>query len=107
MDGEIGHMREKTVMPDPDEIELTPRKFAEPGDLIFGGDVVPPMVQFGKETFVHVTGSTHKETGMRDVQTQKVHETLITRLYDKVEKKREEICNPLVKYVVEQVYNLK
>lgn len=90
-DGEIGHMRERTVLPDPDEIELTPRKFADPGDLIFGGALVPPMVEFGKETFVHVTGSTHKETGMRDVQTQKVHEKLVTRLYEKIEKSRKEI----------------
>lgn len=52
-------MREKIVMPDPDEIKLTRRKFAKKGELIFGGKMIPPMIEYGKGTFAHVTGSTH------------------------------------------------
>lgn len=90
-DGEIGHLREKIVMPDPNDMKLAPRKFAKKGELIFGGKLIPPMVEYGKGTFVHVTGSTHKESGMRDVQTQSVHEKLVTRIYAKIEKNREKI----------------
>ena len=92
MDGEIGHLREKIVMPDPDSVEVVPRRFAKPGDLIFGGALIPPIVEFGKGSFVHVTGSTHKESGMRDVQTQKVHEDLVTRLYRKIDGNRNRIA---------------
>ncbi len=84
-DGEIGHLREKIVMPHPDEIKLTPRRLAKKEELVFGGQLIPPMVEYGQGTFVHVTGSTHKENGMRDVETQVVHEKLITRLYSKID----------------------
>lgn len=91
MDGEIGHMREKIVMPDPDKIKLTPRRFAKPGELMFGGEIIPPMTEFGRGAFVHVTGSTHKETGMRDVETQAVHDKLIRRIYEKIDKNRDKL----------------
>ncbi len=90
-DGEIGHMREKILMPDLADIKLTRRKLAKKGELVFGGKLIPPMVKYGKGTFVHVTGSTHKESGMRDVQTQSVHEKLISRIYAKIDKNREKI----------------
>ena len=90
-DGEIGHLREKIVMPHHHKIQLTPRRMAVKGELIFGGQLIPPMVEYGQGTFVHVTGSTHKETGMRDVETQAVHERLITRLYSKIETNRAKI----------------
>lgn len=90
-DGEIGHLREKIIMPNPNEITLAPRKIAKPHELIFGGKLIPPMVEYGKGSFVHVTGSTHKENGMRDVETQSVHEKLITRLSAKIDTNREKI----------------
>jgi 2-oxoglutarate ferredoxin oxidoreductase subunit alpha len=40
---------------------------------------------------VHVTGSTHKANGMRDVTTQSVHETLVRRIYEKIDANRERI----------------
>ncbi|MCP4654963.1 MAG: 2-oxoacid:acceptor oxidoreductase subunit alpha, partial [bacterium] len=58
MDGEIGHLRERVVLPHPDEIERFPRRKAEPGQEVFGGEMVPPMLEFGDGGFVHVTGST-------------------------------------------------
>lgn len=90
-DGEIGHLREKIVMPDPKNIMLTARKFAKKGEFIFGGELVPPMIEYGKGTYSHVTGSTHKESGMRDVETQSVHEKLVTRFCAKIDKKRDKI----------------
>ncbi len=101
MDGEIGHIREKILMPDPDQTVRTPRRIGKPGDVIFGGETVPPMAEFGIGSYVHVTGSTHKETGMRDVQTQSVHEQLITRLYRKVDTHREKITKVEEDYVSE------
>jgi 2-oxoglutarate ferredoxin oxidoreductase subunit alpha len=90
-DGEVGHMRERLRMPDPEAVKLEARRIGKGGELYFGGEDIPPMVEFGRGTFVHVTGSTHKENGMRDVQTQSVHERLITRLCGKIESRRREI----------------
>lgn len=90
-DGEIGHLRERIVLPDPDNIRLTARKIAKEGEHVFGGPLIPPMVEYGMGTFVHVTGSTHKENGMRDVETSSVHEKLSTRLYKKIDSNRDKI----------------
>jgi len=92
MDGEIGHLRENITFPPFDEVFSEERKFGGPGALHFGGETIPPMTAFGRGDFVHVTGSTHKATGMRDVSTRAVHEELVTRLYGKISNAREEIC---------------
>jgi 2-oxoglutarate ferredoxin oxidoreductase subunit alpha len=91
MDGEIGHCRERVVFPRPSEVEPIVRRRGQEGDLVFGGEAVPPMIEFGQGCFVHVTGSTHKETGMRDVQTFEVHDRLVRRLVAKIEDARDEI----------------
>ena len=98
-DGEIGHLREKIVMPDPNDINIKSRRLAENGELIFGGELIPPMIEFGKGTFSHVTGSTHKENGMRDVQTQSVHERLIKRINSKIDSNREKISRVESDYI--------
>jgi 2-oxoglutarate ferredoxin oxidoreductase subunit alpha len=100
-DGELAHMREKIVMPDPDKIDLTARQIAKPGELVFGGKLIPPMVEFGEGSFVHVTGSTHKDNGMRDVESKDVHDKLITRLYAKIDKNRESIIRVEKDYVTD------
>ncbi|MBT3218012.1 MAG: 2-oxoacid:acceptor oxidoreductase subunit alpha [Proteobacteria bacterium] len=92
MDGEIGHLRERVVFPDPKEMKLFARRKAGPDDLVFGGpDMVPPMMEFGEGGFVHVTGSTHKPDGMRDVQTKEVHDVLVRRIYGKIDSARDKI----------------
>jgi 2-oxoglutarate ferredoxin oxidoreductase subunit alpha len=96
MDGEIGHLRERVVVPGPETVERRPRKTGAPGDLVFGGEMVPPMVEFGQGGFVHVTGSTHREDGLRDVQTQAVHDRLVRRLVGKIETARERIARAVV-----------
>ena len=92
MDGEIGHLRERVILPDPRTVEQTQRRKAREGEDVFGGAIVPPMTEFGDGGFVHVTGSTHKEDGLRDVQTQSVHDRLVRRLVAKIEQAREEIA---------------
>jgi 2-oxoglutarate ferredoxin oxidoreductase subunit alpha len=62
------------------------------GEDAFGGDdLVPGMHHYGMGQYVHVTGSTHKANGMRDVTTPEVHDVLVRRLYDKIDKNRDDI----------------
>lgn len=91
MDGEIGHLREKIVIPKLKSIKIMKRKIGKGDELLFGGELVPPMIEFGFGKAIHVTGSTHKENGMRDISTKEVHEKLIKRIYKKIESSREKI----------------
>lgn len=91
MDGQIGHLRERIDMPYAKDLEIVERRLGNPGDLVFGGEAVPPMIQFGSDQFIHVTGSTHKENGMRDVSSQDVHDRLVRRLVDKIESDRDKL----------------
>jgi 2-oxoglutarate ferredoxin oxidoreductase subunit alpha len=92
MDGEIGHLRERVVLPHPSTVKRAVRRKAKPDEPVFGGETVPPMREFGDGGFVHVTGSTHKEDGLRDVQTQSVHDRLVRRLVAKIEQARRDIA---------------
>jgi 2-oxoglutarate ferredoxin oxidoreductase subunit alpha len=87
-DGEIGHLREKLVYPRLDDIRLFPRGGFDPADE---PDLIRPMQEFGNGQAIHITGSTHKDSGMRDVVSQDVHEGLITRLCAKVDRNRKNI----------------
>lgn len=91
MDGEIGHIREKIVFPDPDEIDIFPRNLSDTKKDVFGGMRIPPMIEFGSGFQVHVTGSTHKSNGMRDVTTQSVHDKLVRRICEKIDSNRDKI----------------
>lgn len=92
MDGEIGHIRESVTMPELSAIRHASRKIAEPDEEPFGGeDLVPGIVHYGEGRNVHVTGSTHKANGMRDVSTAKVHDVLIRRIYRKIDENRDKI----------------
>ena len=93
MDGEIGHLRERVVFPRPGEYRREERRIAEPGQAVFGGETIPPMLEFGMGGNVHVTGSTHKDDGMRDVQTEVVHDTLVRRLVRKIDEARDDIAD--------------
>ena len=99
MDGEIGHLRENITLPPIDDVYVQKRRMGDPDQLPFGGEKIPPMSVFGEGRFIHVTGSTHKPTGMRDVSTQAVHQELVTRLCDKITDNREEICRVEEDYV--------
>ncbi|RLF83081.1 2-oxoacid:acceptor oxidoreductase subunit alpha [Thermococci archaeon] len=96
-DGIIGHTREQIKIPDPTEVEIVYRKLPtsdEEAKYPFGdvhGDLIPPMPLFGHGYFTHVTGSTHKENGLRDVYTPEVHDRLVRRLHKKIELHKTEI----------------
>ncbi|MBU1711467.1 MAG: 2-oxoacid:acceptor oxidoreductase subunit alpha, partial [Proteobacteria bacterium] len=92
MDGEIGHVRESVTMPTVSSLKHASRKLAGPDEEAFGGgDLVPGMVHYGEGRNVHVTGSTHKHNGMRDVTTPEVHDELVRRLCNKIDLNRENI----------------
>jgi 2-oxoglutarate ferredoxin oxidoreductase subunit alpha len=88
MDECVGHMTEKVVIPEPDQIEITPRRYTtlppeeyrpfEPRE-----DLVPDMVRAGEGYRFHVTGLTHDERGYPDmgVETQ---DRLVRRLQAKL-----------------------
>jgi len=84
MDGLVGHMREPLAFPDYTGDLTPPRRRAAAGDPAFGGEPVPAMALIGDGRDVHITGSTHRPDGIRDVSTQSVHEQLVRRLVDKI-----------------------
>jgi len=91
-DGEVGHMREVASLPLLSEIDIVPRRVAEPGEDGFGGDdPVPPAPIIGRGLDAHITGSTHKPNGLRDVTSQSVHDALVRRLVSKIADRREDL----------------
>ncbi len=101
-DGEIGHLREKLTFPKLQDVETVDRpRPKQPGELPFGGRLIPPFVEFDSGENVHVTGSTHKEDGMRDVESQPVHAKLISRIYKKIEANRDKIIDVEEKFLDE------
>ena len=90
-DGEIGHMREVATMPAVDDVSIPPRRVAARGQDGFGGEPVPPAPLIGHGLDTHITGSTHKPNGMRDVTSQGVHDALVRRLVSKIADRREEL----------------
>jgi len=93
-DGEVGHMREAVTLPAPESIEVCSRVVAAKGQDGFGGSdetEVPPMPIIGRGLRAHITGSTHKPNGLRDVTSQSVHDTLVRRLVGKITSRREEL----------------
>ena len=69
MDECVGHMTEKVVIPEADELEVEPRNFyqGEKSEYLpyrFEDDTRPsPMVKAGDGYYIHVTGLTHAENG--------------------------------------------
>jgi len=90
-DGAVGHFREPLAFPTFSEDLIAPRRRAAEGELPFGGEMVPPMAQIGDRTNVHITGSTHKASGIRDVNSKPVHDELVHRLVEKIAGAREEL----------------
>ncbi len=100
-DETIGHMRERLVIPEPEEIEkrLVERKRAKPaippGEYApFKADpedLVPPMAHFGEGYHFYATGLTHDEWGRVRTDSAEVHFKLVARLCDKIRKNRDKI----------------
>ena len=88
-DGEIGHMREKIVLPAEDEIEIRERARpeAKPGDhvpFLATRGLVPEMADFGTGYHTYVTGLTHDERGLPATGDAEAHTRLVRRICDKI-----------------------
>jgi 2-oxoglutarate ferredoxin oxidoreductase subunit alpha len=84
----VGHMTEKVVIPEADQIEITPRRFTTQTPQEFRlfepkADEVPDMVKAGDGYRFHVTGLTHDDRGYpsMNVETQ---DRSVRRLQDKL-----------------------
>jgi 2-oxoglutarate ferredoxin oxidoreductase subunit alpha len=90
-DGEVGHMREKIVIPAFDDIRAvdreTPKVPREEYVPFAGGEsAVPPMAAFGQGYRTYVTGLTHTEKGLPATGSAEEHTKLVTRLCEKIRK---------------------
>ncbi len=95
MDECVGHMTEKVVIPQADEIEIIGRRYTKkkPADYLpyeYGDDLVPDMVKAGDGYFFHVTGLTHDERGYPDMSWE-MQEKCVGRLMDKINKNADDI----------------
>jgi 2-oxoglutarate ferredoxin oxidoreductase subunit alpha len=93
----VGHMVERVVIPDLDQIPMWERKrpSGKRNDTfkpfeITDPDLVPPMVHAGDGYRIHYTGLTHDEYGYPDMSAE-THQSLVTRLVDKIRANADEI----------------
>ncbi len=88
-DGEVGHMREKIVLPAAAELEIESRRQPDvpPGEFVpfrAGDDKVPGMAAFGTGYHTYVTGLTHKESGLPTTDSAEEHTRLVERICAKI-----------------------
>jgi len=90
MDECVGHMTEKVVIPPPDEVQVTHRRYttlppAEYQAFKPGPDLVPDMAPAGAGYHFHVTGLTHNERGY-PAMTPQAQNDLVKRLSAKIKR---------------------
>ena len=95
-DATIGHLRERTELPDPASIRIVNRKkpTVPPEEYIpyrADADGVPPMANFGDGYRYFISGLVHNEKGSPVLMDPKVATVLLTRLQDKIGKNRADI----------------
>ena len=98
MDEIVGHLREKVVLPEADEINLYPRR--QPKLSRAEGyepytpdkDLVPNIADFGTGYRIHVTGLIHDDTGFPSGSPE-VTEKSIHRLHKKIAVAQDEITH--------------
>ena len=95
-DGEIGHLREKIIIPDEQSLHLIDRKTPEEMRIIeekYGKSTlkIKGFPTFGNNYRKFITGLTHDEKGLPATFNQKEHEKLIRRITTKVTDDREKI----------------
>jgi len=90
MDEVIGHMTERVIIPDADDVQITRPKgpLEAPGGKPFlsyapDEDMVPRIAHAGEGYKVHMTGLTHDERGYPALDPE-THDKLINRLVDKI-----------------------
>jgi len=98
MDEVVGHMRERVLLPDPEELRVARRALptaASPRDYVAyrppeGGDV-PVLPAFGEGYRFHVTGLFHLEDGFPSGSSDNAA-SLVDRLMGKVERRAERLA---------------
>jgi len=95
IDGVLGHMYERLVIPEPSNIRVIDRKKpSRPPEeyLPFKAekDLIPPMAHFGEGSHFYATGLTHDERGYPDMSIE-AQDKLIRRLCDKIRKNEDKI----------------
>jgi len=98
LDEIVGHMREKVVLPDPDDVELIERKRPEgvdPEDFNpyeETEDHIPPMPDYGSGYRYHTTGLFHDKTGFPRGTAEDARK-LMDRMTAKIEENRDDIID--------------
>jgi 2-oxoglutarate ferredoxin oxidoreductase subunit alpha len=95
MDECVGHMTEKVIIPEPDVIEIEPRRLtkkspAEYMPYAVNGELVPEFARAGDGYKFHTTGLTHDERGY-PVMSAACQQQNVQRLIDKIDKNRDKI----------------
>ncbi|MDI6887685.1 MAG: 2-oxoacid:acceptor oxidoreductase subunit alpha [Candidatus Thermoplasmatota archaeon] len=86
-DAVVGHIREKVIVPE--KPKIINRKKTKKGTKFFGLNAAMP--KFGTGSFVHVTGSTHQEDGMRRASVADVQKRMVEHFVTKIENNKEKI----------------
>jgi 2-oxoglutarate ferredoxin oxidoreductase subunit alpha len=96
-DGDVGHMRERCIIPDREEYEVEYR--VPPTESLDDyvpfeakPDDVPRVANFGLGYRTYVTGLTHDVTGLPATDDAEKHTALVTRLVEKIASKRDELA---------------
>jgi len=92
----IGHMRERVIIPEADEIRVVNRKKPKvpPGEYAPfrpDEDLVPPMACFGEGYHFYASGLTHDESGHPQTDSAEAQRKLVQRLCDKIRKNADKI----------------
>ncbi|MCJ7800833.1 MAG: 2-oxoacid:acceptor oxidoreductase subunit alpha, partial [Candidatus Marinimicrobia bacterium] len=96
MDECVGHMTEKVVIPEADQIEIVPRNFYSgkkedyrPYNFNGSGEIAP-MIKAGEGYNIHITGLTHDERGYPALDAE-AQDKNVRHLVDKILKNEEKI----------------
>jgi 2-oxoglutarate ferredoxin oxidoreductase subunit alpha len=96
MDECVGHMTEKVVIPEANQIEIVPRNFYKGKKEDYrpykfdGSNKIAPMVKAGDGYNIHITGLTHDERGYPVISAE-AQEKNVKHLVDKILKNEEKI----------------
>lgn len=105
MDEVVGHMREKVILPNIEDLEIIDRKKPDPknhkpyypyDDSV--DDSVPPLAAYGEGYRFHVSGLTHDKTGFPTTNPD-IAEKLMNRLIGKIENNKDKILDYSTEYL--------
>lgn len=93
-DADIGHMRGTFVVSD--TVDVVERKYhtkpVKYNAFAYDDTLVPNFPKFGEGHRVHITGLTHDISGYPKTTDPRVHETLVSRLVNKIRLHADAIC---------------